>query len=111
MPSNNNSGNESPDAPAAALPGIRQRKGGLLLNLKTATKEAKNALMQQRLKSWQPVMTPKYAHMYHSIPVNMHHRWVIGSFGLIGIVFVTLGAVLLGVCGHLVSRSYSFPVQ
>jgi|ERR1711916_35173 len=37
---------------------------------------------QQQLKAWQPVLTP---------------RWVIGSFGITGFVFVIIGIVLLSV--------------
>lgn len=48
------------DAPAAATGAARQRKAGVLNGMKDSMKEASNSLMQQRLKSWQPVMSPKY---------------------------------------------------
>jgi len=38
-----------------------------------------SAFKQQRLKAWQPILTP---------------RWVIGSFFLIGIIFIPIGIVL-----------------
>jgi hypothetical protein len=39
---------------------LRNRKIGFVSGIKKSVKEAGNALMQQRLKSWQPVMSPKY---------------------------------------------------
>ena len=61
MPSSG-SNNQSRQPSASEEAGeTRRRRTGLLESIKTSTKEAKNALLQQRLKSWQPVMTPKYA--------------------------------------------------
>jgi hypothetical protein len=34
---------------------------------------------QQRLKAWQPILTP---------------NWVIGTFAIVGLIFVPIGAVL-----------------
>jgi hypothetical protein len=48
---------------------------------------ADSAFKQQRLKAWQPILTP---------------MWVIASFVFIGIVFVPIGAVLLNASENVV---------
>lgn len=53
-------GIQANDAPVPTAETLRQRKGGVIDGIKQSAKEAGNALMQQRLKSWQPVMSPKY---------------------------------------------------
>ncbi len=71
----------------------QQRVNGI----KTSLKEGKEALMQQRLKAWQPVLTPKYVKSIECCD-NRFLRWVIVGFGSLGLCFIILGAVLLGVC-------------
>jgi hypothetical protein len=64
MPSRSPSANASANQTSSEdQAGARQRRGGIFERVKSSAKEATNALMQQRLKSWQPVMTPKYVHM------------------------------------------------
>ena len=41
--------------------GLSRRKIGCVEGIKKSAKDAGNALMQQKLKSWQPVMSPRYA--------------------------------------------------
>ena len=52
---------------------------------------ADSAFKQQRLRAWQPILTPVS---------------VISIFSLIGIVFVPLGSILLGVSNNVSSYSY-----
>lgn len=48
---------------------------------------------QQRLKAWQPILTP---------------RWVIGTFALVGIVFVPIGVVLKNESDNVVEYSIQY---
>jgi len=79
MPLANESGGRSSTQAGAGPGGVRNRKRGVFETIKASTKKATNALMQQRLKSWQPVLTPKYVHMtaFHS-----HFNLQGGSFAL-----------------------------
>jgi hypothetical protein len=90
--------------------GLRRRRGGILSRVKVSAKAATNALMQQRLKSWQPVMSPKYGSM-HSLTRLSFYRWIIIAFGTIGLLFVSIGGVLLGVCSHVFMNSRFLLVQ
>ena len=47
---------------------------------KLKNKPTDSPFKQQRLKAWQPILTP---------------NWVVGTFALIGIVFVPIGAWLI----------------
>jgi hypothetical protein len=47
---------------------------------KYKNKPSDSPFKQQRLKAWQPILTPK---------------WVVGTFVLIGVVFVPIGIALL----------------
>lgn len=67
MPSANEFGGRSSTQAGTGPDGVRNRKKGVLETIKASTKKATNALMQQRLKSWQPVLTPKYVHMAPSL--------------------------------------------
>ena len=48
---------------------------------------------QQRLKAWQPILTP---------------WWVIGTFTVVGIVFVALGSVLKAASDDVVEYTISY---
>jgi len=87
---------------------MRQRNIGFVSGIKKSAKEAGNALMQQRLKSWQPVMSPKYV-IYHDIYCSFC-RWVMGTFGGFGLVFVVIGIILLVVCSNTFNLHHIFIV-
>ena len=46
-------------------------KIGCVDGIKKSAKEAGNALMQQKLKSWQPVMSPRYVLDYQAVYLNL----------------------------------------
>lgn len=48
---------------------------------------------QQRMKAWQPIMTP---------------RWVIGTFFSVGIVFVIAGIIFVGYSNKVVEKSFQY---
>lgn len=50
-------------------------------------KPSNSAFKQQRLKAWQPILTP---------------NWVIGTFIVIGILFIPLGIVLLSAADSVI---------
>ena len=52
-----------------------------------------SAIKQQRLKAWQPILTPK---------------WVIGTFLVIGIIFVPLGVELKAASDAVVEVRYAY---
>lgn len=57
---------------------------------------ADTAFKQQRLKSWQPILTPK---------------WVIGSFMTVGIVFIAIAIAVLGASSGVLQVSEKYSVK
>ena len=55
--------------------------------VKQTRKPEDNAFQQQRLKAWQPLLTPK---------------WVIGTFLLIALIFIPIGIIILNVSNSIV---------
>lgn len=61
---------------------------------------ADSPFYQQRLKAWQPILTPK---------------WVVISFGIVGIIFLPIGIVLKAASdsvrptSSLFARAFGFP--
>lgn len=45
----------------------QRRRIGCVDGIKKSAKDAGNALMQQKLKSWQPVMSPRYVSVYYCV--------------------------------------------
>jgi len=54
---------------------------------------ADSAFKQQRLKAWQPILTPK---------------WVISSFMAIGVAFIGIGIAVLGASNQVLSQSVPY---
>lgn len=59
--------------------------------MRTNTGHADTPFKQQKLKAWQPILTP---------------NWVIGTFAVVGLIFIPIGIVL-----HTASENVGGPAQ
>ena len=60
---------------------------------KQSKKPEDNAFQQQRLKAWQPLLTP---------------NWVIGSFSFIAILFIIIGVIVLDASNSVVEKEFRY---
>lgn len=60
--------------------------GGGEAKQRTTNRPPDNAFQQQKLKAWQPLLTPS---------------WVIGTFSAVGVLFVALGVIIIDASGGI----------